>query len=367
MPLGTGAVLAQALPTQPYVVDPVTFNQQTSRNALAVQSFPAPGGGNSFPVQLPQSGIIGELVLAFVGTIVITAPSTGHNVTQNNWPYGLLSNFGLSINGQNDLWSCSGLDLEALRFVRNPAYVEHVDVFPGSVGGGDQLDTAGTFQLYLTWSIPIAMELTTLTGALFAQSPSTNLRANFSQEITANLLAPGGTGGGVIAGTFYLSETMFEVPYDAKGNLVIPDLSRLHGFTASPTQFSSVGPNPTDLIRSAGQLARLFIDVVAGPNNRLSALPSAAASKKIDSLSLQYGGNKQPYVWNPAALLLTKNNRDYGQPAPYDRLVIDTVRDQPTRDAILLQGLTDLQVVPVVDPAVTVSAGVVRLVEETLF
>ena len=68
-----------------------------------------------------------------------------------------------------------------------------------------------------------------------------------------------------------------------------------------------------------------------------------------------------------AATLLAVNNQHYGATAPYDRLVFDFLRENPQRDVIYMQGVTELNVVPKVDAGVTVSAGEVRVVQETLY
>lgn len=362
MAVGTGSVTLQNIPAVPYVIDPDAFFAMTNKNVLTAKTLAAPGAGSFVPQQLPQVGIISKLQLVFEGTVTVdTAAAT----SSMRWPYGLLSNFTLSANGQNELINLDGEDLTALRFLRYPAFDDEVDVFPGTLGGGDTV-AVGTYDLYLTWEVPIAMDDTSLIGALYAQSSATNLNVRLGQAINAQLFSAN-PGNVTIDGTFSLVVTNYEIPFDAQGNIVIPDLTRMHGLNAVDTAFTQTGDVPTSLIRSAGVLERLLVSMVSGSNARLSALPSAAAANTIDAVRLQYGGNQTPYNYDPAAALLSINNQHYGAPVPYERLVFDFVRENPARDVILLQGVTELQVVPTVNSAATITAGATRLLQETLF
>jgi len=74
-----------------------------------------------------------------------------------------------------------------------------------------------------------------------------------------------------------------------------------------------------------------------------------------------------PVIFNPASTLAELNQQDYGAPLPYDNYVWDTLKQNPSRDAILLQGVTNLQALMYVNPAVDVQPGAyTRVVEEIL-
>lgn len=361
MPVGTGAETLSNVPAQQFVVDPASFFQMTKKNVTTPKTL-APGAGATGGVQLLQTGVVSKLLITFVGTVTV---ATAAATTSDQWPYNLLKFFKLSANGANDLWSCDGIDLHTLRFCRYPAYVERVDAFPDVVGGGGNV-AVGTYTLSLTWEVPIAMDDTSLIGALYAQSSATNLQVTISQAANADLFSAN-PGNVTIAGTWFVTETFFDVPYNADGALVIPDLSRLHGFNSVDVPITNTGETRIPLIRSQGQLSRLFTSVRRSAAARLSALPNAAATAKLEALRLEYGGNQRPLVFDPAALLLSVNNMHYGATAPYDRLVFDFVKENPPRDIILMGGVTELAVVPRVGSGVTVSGGTVRVVQETLF
>jgi hypothetical protein len=367
MPTGTSAVQSQNIPDQPFVVSPDEFFAMTSRQEAPFETVAAGSSviqGMTWSKQLPQTGIISRVKMIFEGTLVVTGAGV---TTSARWIHGLLDYLALSVNGQNNLISLDGPDLQAQRFVRNPAYEDAVDVFPGSVGGGNVI-AAGTYPIYVTWDLPIAMDDTSLVGALYAQSGSTTITLDRRLATNAQLFSAN-PANATLSGTFKSSVTRFSVPRSAQegGPLVIPDLSRLHSINAIELPITATGDVRLPMIRSAGSLARLFFSGLSAPNTRLSAQPSAAAANKINAIRLEYGAAQVPYNYDPAAMLLAQNNNNYGAPAPYGRLVMDFVRENAPRDMVILQGVTELALVPTINSAVVLAGATGRLVQETLF
>jgi|SRR5579884_967005 len=367
MPTGTGAETLTQIPDVPYVIDPATFFAMTERQVFQAQALPAPGPGAFVPWNLPRVGVVSKLTITFVGSVTIATGGT-QPVWGWRWPYGLLSLLRVSANGQNDLFNCDGLDLHALRAARYPYYQEHVDQFPGAVGGGGAAPAAGTYPLYLTWEVPFAIDDISLGASIFAQSSATNIAVQISQELAANLIAPGGTAADVtITGNFEVEPTIWEIPVDAHGRLVLPDITRLHTVIGLNTNFANVGDVAAPLIRTAGQMERLFVSAMSATNVPLNAMPSTPTANLIDRIRLQYGGVHNPLDYNPAARLLAKNGQEYGNPLPYDRFCFDFIRQNATRDVVFYQGVTELKAIVTVDAAVAVGAGaVVRTVQESL-
>lgn len=366
MAVGTGAIQSQTTPAEPFIVAPEEFAAMTRKNEHWVETKDAPSGsifGMNWLRQLPQVGIISRTRTFFRGTMVV---ASGGTTASNQWPYNLLKKFNLSANGQNNLWSCDGIDLHVHRSARFPAYRENVDVFPGAVGGGAIV--AGTYDVFLSWETPIAADDTSLVGALYAQSGATNLSLERQVAALADLFSANADKV-TLSGEFVTDVTRFSVPRSAaEGHpLVIPDLTRLHAFNAVDLQFSATGDVRLPLIRSAGQLHRLYVAVEKSATARLSALPDTAAASRIDALRVEYGAGERPYDYNPAATLLGRNNDHYGDILPYDRLCLDMVRENAPRDVILLQGVTELNVIPTINSAASITAGKARLVQETLF
>lgn len=370
MTVGTGAPTLQNIPSPPFVTDPLGFFQLTSKNTKQVKSA-AYDAGNPVDLQLLQTGIISAIDVNLSGTVTV---DTGGVTTGSLWPYSLLDRFRLSANGQNDLWSLRGFWLHVLETLMHPAMTNTTDVFPGAIGGG--AIAAGTYNVDLTYRVPIATDQQTLIGSLFAQSGATNLAVQLQTQPFANLCTANGSR---LTGslTWNITPTWFTIPYADNPNagqpgepsrvLVLPDLTRLHGVNESSWSFAGTGEQRVELIRSAGQLHRLLVQIEKAPGSLLSADPGTAAASKIDNIRLEYGGNVRPYDYTPASLLQSINNRYYGDVLPYDVLAFDFVRENPIRDIILLQSVTELAVTPTINSAVTVTAGRVYPLLETLF
>ena len=56
------------------------------------------------------------------------------------------------------------------------------------MGGGDDI-AVGSYDLSLTWEVPIAMDDTTLIGSLYAQSASSSIQARVSKALMADLFS----------------------------------------------------------------------------------------------------------------------------------------------------------------------------------
>lgn len=362
MPLGTTAQSVRNLPTEPYVVDDNLWRQSAKRNHQQVTTFPYASGVTQ-PFNLPQAGIVGALLIQFDGSLTI---ATAAATAGDRWPYGLLSSFTLAVNGQQDLWACFGEDLRVLEDIAFPAYTEQVDTFPSVLMGGSI--AIGTYAVSLSWWIPVSTELVTLTGALYAQSPSTQIQCQAAQATMAQMFSTN-PGNATLTGTWTVQENLFIPAYDQQGRIIVPSgLGYLHSFSSVDLPLTSAGAaNRIALIRGSGNLQRLLMAFRASPTSRLSAFPSAAAANSISELHLSYGATQVPYEWNPASALLRRNNVDYGFPPPYDYLLLDTLKQDPARDAIVFAGLTELAMFVTPNSAVTLAGGTAHMVEETVF
>lgn len=369
MPYGTGSNTLQTIPVGSYVSDGPTFWEQTERNQERIEVQPITPG-RPWVMPLPQVGVVQKIRTFITGTITVAATKTA--TPSNLWPYGLLEDVKLSCNGQNDLHSLSGIDLHVMRCLRYPAYSEAVDVFPGGAlgggpgGAGGSTIAAGTYPVHLTYEQPVATDESQLIGALFAQSSAANISIRRQVAALTDLFSAGAADVtlNLTAHTFVVR---YEIPINADGALVVPDLSRLHALNATDKQFSGTGAVDVPMVRSAGQLHRLLVRVHADTDDRLIPSAVAAAAKRIDGLRLQYGGNKRPLDFEPISELQSQSNEWYGSVLPYDTMCIDLVRENPARDVLILQGVTELKVVPIVNAAATVDKGVVHLVQQTLF
>lgn len=367
MPAGTTATRSVQVPTGvATVTDYNQFVARTLRHEIVPITVADPGAGNRWNRPLPQHGIITELVIAFDGIIDVT-PGTGSVTTTDRYPYGLLEQLLLRLNGQDRI-NVGGIDLAVLDYVRFAAFEPVSDAYPGDIDedGTQELTTVADAPFRLTWRVPVAVDPVTFAGAVFAQSTSFNAMLQVVRAQDAALFTLAGDGTVAIDGEWKVQVVSFDVPVNSEGALIIPDLSRIHAINAFEDVFSGTGRQRIELVNADAQLMRLLISARNTATNRLQATADAPAAERLRSLALSHGPQERPLVYDPAWLLAGRNNRHYGGLVPYDRLVVDTLKEDPARDAIHMQGLTELAVELEVDPAVAVSAGRVRLVQETL-
>jgi len=366
MPTGTGAIAIRNLPITKYSINPGLFNALTSRVVFDPINFALPSWGNYQNTQLLQVGIVASINLIVQGNITtvggtVTIAPTAH------WPWDLIS-VQISGNGQNNFIACNGWDLTNRLRAANRAYVDTVSVAATAANAAPfNVATAsgGTNSAFkLCYKIPIAMDDTTLVGALYAQSEATNLVLKITTGNMADLFNI--TAGTIsIAATVYIEEEIFEVPYDPQHSdtLIIPDLTVLHGLVSNDNAVASQTTLDTQLFRINGQLERLFFYTV---DLTTAAAPAFVANATYTQAQLIYGSNQNPYTFNPMTMQRFRNNRDYRIAFPDGLYCLDFVADNPARDLVLLEGVTNLRLRTQYSSAPT-GGSYVHFVQETLF
>ena len=89
---------------------------------------------------------------------------------------------------------------------------------------------------------------------------------------------------------------------------------------------------------------------------------------EIDSVTLSYGGSNNPLSYNPAHFLAARNLNDYADALPQAYYALDFLPENPARDAVMIQGVTELKLKLGINSGVSVaSAAAIRLVQEHLF
>ncbi len=366
MPLGTTAVSAKNLPTEPYIITAAQWQATAKKNNDTVFTSVGQPMGENLPFTLPQVGIAAELLVSLDAKMVVGTPSATPNA---RWPYGLLNTFNLGINGQQNIFDVIGEDLRVRADIAFPAYSEQVDTFPGTLGTPTAI-VKGTYRVHLSWRVPIAVELVTLAGALYLQSPSVTCRAILGTATPAAVFGTNHTKVTFSTATWTVQEIFFVPAYSTKGEIICPPgIQTLHAMTSIDLPITSVGQNAFSLVRGSGNLQRLFMSFrqvpASGAIVPFSAAPTAATAVKINEIVLSYAQKQQPLVYTPAAALLRDNNRDYGEVPPYDYLVIDTLKWTPARDAIYYPGLTELKLLAWFNSPGT--GGTAHLVQEDIF
>ncbi len=375
MPLGAqGAAFFQNSPlNNSFITNTAEWARLTQKNIAPLPAVQFTGfGGSVVQVPFPDSGLGAWLRLQFEGTLTV---ATAAMVTTDLWPWGLVGNAALAVNGQTQLISCNGLDLRAHRnrLYRNP--VEQV----GSAAGTDsKLNpisgtslAIGTYDISLSFDIPICHDLQTLVGLIYLQTSQNDFGINITPGQVANLLTGAGTA--TLTGTFYPELTFFDIPEiqgsgQQAGGPLLPSMAWLHSLQSKDTPQVGTGAMDTPLGKYPGQLLCLYNYVTNGtPGSHVPVLTG------YDGLQLQYGLNRAPMVWvGPTGQgllsLLDENQADYNGLIGPEYFILDFEKDDPARDAVYPVGLNGFQLVPYITAADALAAGSkVHVVSEILY
>jgi hypothetical protein len=357
MPVGSGARYLSNLPSQPFDVNPGLFSQLTSKVVTTPINFAYPGPSSSRNVELPHAGILAEIRINFEGNVAGDVADASDDAL---WAYRLLRDVRLSGSGQTDLIACRGIDLHALRFIRAPALDRSSEFFVSGV------DVDGNFRV--TWVIPVAADMTSLVGALWAQSQASQLTLDMRFASLAEL---GLGAASAITGTVTITETWFDPPYhpDGSNRIVIPDLTRTHGIVCRDQNITAVGGTPTPLARQQAQLMRLLSYVDLGHATGVAnPVDYQAVAPNVTSHAFEYGAIQTPLEYEPAWQLAAINAEHYGNALPKGYVALDLVRENSIRDTVVMPGITDPRWLTTVKAGATIAAGAhCHLVEEVLY
>lgn len=356
MTVGTGAKYLANLPAIPHEINPPLFAQLTQRNEDTFAQKAFPGFGAPLDFEVPHADIIAGITISFEGSVA----GAGAGTVDPLWAYRLLKEIQFSASGKTDLHWASGLDFHVLRFLRNPALNRGVEFYSTAP------DENGNFRV--AWDVPIASDMTSLVGALWAQSEAQQLVLKLRTATAAELDL---TGAAAITGTFKVSRAAFTAPWhpEKPGTLVIPDLSRLHGIVAKDVPFNNTGDVEASLDRLTAILMRVLTYVDLGSASGAAApVDYAAVTPQIDQVFFKYGAKQRPLEFDPAWLLAKKNAEHYGAMLPKGYVAMDFVRENSVRDAIILPGVTDPKIVHKVRAGTALGANSkVHLVQEVQY
>ena len=365
MPTGTGAVNQRNLPATPYTVNPALFNALTQKQVFNPQNFSFPSPANYTTTVLRQVGIISKLRLLIEGAVVLSAAA--QLTPTYKWPYGIAKNVQLSGNQMNNFISCTGNDLYLRQLIQHRAFVDQITV-PGI--GPSGVAVAGTYPFTIQLEVPIAMDMTSLTGSLYAQTEATNLTLQITAEAIANLFTGAGVADATITNTagtagttpnVLVEETIFSIPYNPQkaGELVIPDLTVLHGFISNDVPVAAQATVTTNLYRTNADLYRFFYLT----DNGNVLVPSA----DISNAQLMYGASEVPYAFNPVLFNRLNNNEDARLALTDGEYCLDFAAENPGRDKVILEGVANLRLQTQYSGVTWNSAAYVHTVQETLF
>jgi hypothetical protein len=289
-------------------------------------------------------------------------------IANPGFPYRLIREIALQANGVTGIIDCSGPMLHArrMRVYRNPAS----KVFK-SPKTGVKLKKESQEVVFVI-EIPIAHDMLSLIGALLAQNEETQLAVQINWASEEEVFS--GSGGvEKLEGEVFWSTTVFSIGSTVQGNnelTVLPDLSAFHGLIETQTPLTGTGKRRAELVRTAGQL----LAITAGILNKASGSEQLAPTS-WETFALEYGGNKDPLVWGSGAAnireLVEENADDFNGEITggegLELVAIDQERDNPTRDLIVPQSLTELRAVIGVPGSFSPSNALILTSQETLY
>ena len=342
MAAGTGAIYLKNLPApNTYVIDPVTFAKETSRNKKTYPALTPSGFGGQIGQKIDATGVVGKLTL--IVKVTLTGDGTAVPTQTAQWPWNLLKQVTVSANGINNLFSCDGLDLRALARVRNRSMVfdrQSTFALPATA--------SGTSNVVLVYDIPLAFDDESLMGAVFAQTQDTTLSWTATIGASTDLFSAHAPT--LSAFSVQGIAEFYSIPYiDSNGQrlAVIPDLRRMHGFYAQTDVMSST--TYSRLMRVNGVLTRVF----QRGDNAANAAGDVSWETYCSSHQFNYGSNVTP--WDvPGTYERYLNALAYGDkllPAAdalsgsVDYICDDLVADNAMRDVIHLLGVTQPQLI----------------------
>jgi hypothetical protein len=339
----TAVSYARNLPPEgAYVMDPAQFAQWTERNDMPLETRTLTGLGAA-PIQqrISNVGVLAALRIVFTGSVVV---SGGGTITATyQWPWNVIKRYSLNVNGQTQILNCEGSDLRARRqrIFRNP--VEHLmgatPAIDATGNANPGVISNGTYAVKLIYDIPIAHDMLTLVGSLYSQSDQIYLQQNITPGAQAELFTAAGGSTVALTGTFATSLLFYEIPVDAKGMVLLPDMRWLHGYFYSDANLLNTGVTDVALVRAAGQLTSVGVLLDNGGAATIDPLA-------LNAIQFGYGGNQVPRRYAPTEQLLEKNQQDYnGTVKPAGRyFYLDFEADNPTRDSVYPKGVTELKV-----------------------
>lgn len=342
--------------------DTALFSQVTERQELPQLKQAFPGFKESSTFELQKVGVISQIRLIVELKYKVTA--AGVAKLNPGFPWSLIKKISISANGVTGIISCRGVTIESRRrrIFRNP--VKAIEAGPKA---GEELALSTEHTNVFTVVVPIAHDMLSILGSLLAQNEETALAVDIDWASEAEVFS--GAGGKVedVSGSILWDTTTFsigQVPIGNKQVTVLPDMSAFHGLIDKAKKLVGTGEEPTPITRTVGQLLCFTASILNGPTAQLSP-------KEWDTFSIEYGANKKPRVWRPAKSLIVANADDYDGPIDVEGLeqaVVDNEVDNPTRDMIYPEAMTELQATVGIPAATTLAANAETIVSnETLY
>ena len=365
-------------------VNPSEFFARTRRRIQTEASKTFAGLGGQDVFELKKTDIIAGLFIRFDGSVTST-PGGGTVATTARWPYDLIRQVRFTANGQSNIINVSGAKLKAREFMARADLsdrgiaqsVNGQSVNQGTlaqaceawgVGSRATAIAGGTYDVDLSWFLPIAEDQIGLSGAIFAATSSSDLTVTVDWATPGDLFAFTGAGAATVQGTVQVVALRYSIPIGADGQIVVPDLSVFHSLIQSRYTQLGTGENEIRLIgQGAGKtLLRTFSQLWNGAG---SGAPAVVNEDNFGRLAWRFGGNETPDEFQDGQVLRYINERTYNTDlgAVHGFFAHDFALENAFRDAVDLGTTSEWRQVVNILPAVALVNPALEVVAESLF
>ena len=364
-------------------VNPREFFARTRRKIQTEFAKPFAGLGQQDVFELKKTDIIAGLFIRFDGSVT-TTQGTGAVATTRRWPYDLIRQIRFTANGQSNIINVSGAKLKAREFmargdVSDRGIVQSVagaNVQNGTlsqaceswgVGSGAAAIANGTYDIDLSWFLPIAEDQVDLAGAIFAATSSTDLTVVIDWATAAELFTLTGTATAVVAGSVQVVALRYSVPLGPDGQIVVPDLSVFHSLIQSRHTDFSTGENEKRLTgQGAGKtLLRTYSQLWNGA----TPAPVVVNEDNFGKISWRFGGNETPDEYQDGQVIRYINERMYNTDigAVHGFFAHEFASENALRDAVDLGTTSEWRQLVTILPAVVLNNPALEVVQEAIF
>ena len=364
-------------------VNPGEFFARTRRHTLREHQANYVHGQTQMQFELRKSDILSGIHVRFSGTLKVT-PGAGTVATTRRWPYDLPKLVRYTANGAANIISCSGAKLKLRDQMKHGDLtdrgvvqeIEGADVAHGTlslasenwgVGSGAANVPAGTYDVELSWYVPVAEDDVDLTGASFLATSSSSLTLNIDFANPADLFVCSGGATVDLNGSVDVVSTKYSIPIGADGQIVVPDLSVFHSLIESRTTGMQNGQNEVLIVgQGAGKsLLRMYGQLWNGN----PAKPVPVTDANYGAMAWVYGGAEMPEQYPSATGFRQAIERRYNSDlaGPHGAWCFDFADENVFRDVVDLGTVNDLRLRFNVQNELALQAAAFEYVTETVY
>lgn len=378
-----GARYMQGIAVPESSVNPREFFARTRRRIQTEQSKAFAGVGGQDVFELKKTDVLAGLFIRFDGSLT-TLKGTGQVSTSARWPYDLVRQLRFTANGQSNIINASGLKLKAREYMARADITDRgisqsvngATVSQGSLsqaceswGVGSRATNIadGTYDIDLSWFVPVAEDQVDLAGAIFAASSSTDLTVTIDWATAAELFTLTGTAAATLTGQVQVVALRYSIPLGPDGQIVVPDLSVFHSLIQSRHTGLANGENELRLVgQGAGKtLLRCYSQLWTGA----ASAPVVLNEDNFGKLAWRFGGNETPDEYADGQIMRYINERQYAADigAVWGFMSHEFAAENAFRDAVDLGTTSEWRQVITVKDAVVLANAAVETVVESIF